>query len=46
MESLLILVICNQYYSRRSALNIGQWRKKCEVDSISKLQLQIRFKQS
>ena len=29
-----------------SSLNAGQWRKKCEVDSISKPQLQIGFKQS
>ena len=24
-----------------SLLNVGQWRRKCEVDSISKPQLQI-----
>ena len=30
----------------RSSLNVGQWRRKCEVDSISKPQLQIGFKQS
>ena len=26
------------------SLNIGQWRRKCEVDSISKPQLEIRLK--
>ena len=30
----------------QSSLSIGQWRRKCEVDSISKPQLQIWFKQS
>ena len=30
----------------RSWLNVGQWRRKCEVDSISKPKLQIGFKQS
>ena len=30
----------------RSSLNVGQWRRKCEVDSISKPQLHIGFKQS
>ena len=30
----------------RSSLNEGQWRRKWEVDSISKPQLQIGFKQS
>ena len=29
-----------------SPLNKGQWRKKCDADSISKPQLQIGFKQS
>ena len=29
-----------------SSLNVGQWRRKCEVDLISKPQLQIGFKQS
>ena len=29
-----------------SSLNIGQWRRKCEVNSISKPQLQIGFKPS
>ena len=29
-----------------SSLNVGQWRKKCEVDSISKPQLQMGFKKS
>ena len=30
----------------RSSLNEGQWRQKYEVDSISKPQLHIGFKQS
>ena len=30
----------------RSSLNVGQWRRKCEVDSISKPLLHIGFKQS
>ena len=29
-----------------SLLNEGQWRRKCEVNSISKPQLQIQFKQT
>ena len=29
-----------------SPLNKGQWRKKCDADSISKPELQIEFKQS
>ena len=29
-----------------SSLNVGQLRRKCEVDSIPKPQLQIGFKQS
>ena len=30
----------------RSSLNVGRWRRICEVDSISKPQLQIGFTQS
>ena len=30
----------------RSLLNARHWRRRCEVDSISKQQLQIGFKQS
>ena len=30
----------------RASLNEGQWRRKCEVDSISKSQLEIGFRQS
>ena len=41
--SLLFKVFRRMY---RSLLNVGQWRRKCEVDSISKPQLQIGFKQS
>ena len=43
-RSWLILLICNHFYSRRMyclSLNVEQWRKKYEVDSISNSQLQI-----
>ena len=30
----------------RLSLNVGEWRRKREVDSISKPELQIRFKKS
>ena len=30
----------------RLLLNVGEWRRKREVDSISKPELQIRFKKS
>ena len=43
LQSILLKVLRRVY---RSSLNVGQWRRKCEVDSISKPQLQIRFKQS
>ena len=41
--SILFKVLRRVY---RSSLNVGQWRRKCEVDLISKPQLQIGFKQS
>ena len=43
VQSILFKVLRRVY---RSSLNVGQWRRKCEVDSISKPQLQIGFKQS
>ena len=43
LQSVLFNVFRSVY---RSSLNIGQQRSKCEVDSISKPQLQIGFKQS
>ena len=43
LKSVLFKVLRRVY---RSSLNVGQWRRKCEVDSISKPQLQIAFKQS
>ena len=42
-QSILFKVLRKVY---RSSLNVGQWRRKCEVDSISKPQLQIGFRQS
>ena len=43
LQSILFKMLRRVY---RSSLNVGQWRRKCEVDSISKPQLQIGFKQS
>ena len=43
LQSILFRVLRKVYHS---TLNVGQWRRKCEVDSISKPQLQIEFKQS
>ena len=43
LQSVLFNVFRSVYCS---SLNIGQRRSKCEVDSISKPQLQIGFKQS
>ena len=47
---LVTVVICNSCNvlarAYLSSSNIGQSRRKCEVDSISKSQLQIGFKQS
>ena len=43
LQSILLKVLRKVY---RSSLNVGQWRRECEVDSISKTQLQIRIKQS
>ena len=43
LQSILLTVLIRVY---RSSLNLGQWRKKCEVDIISKPQLQIGLKQS
>ena len=43
VQSILFKVLRRVY---RSSLNVGQWRRKCEVDLISKPQLQIGFKQS
>ena len=43
LQSVLFKVLRGVYLL---SLNIGQWRRKCEVDSISKPQLQIGFKQS
>ena len=43
VQSTLFKVLRRVY---RSSLNIGQWRRKCEVDSISKPQPQIGLKQS
>ena len=42
LQSILVKVLRRVY---RSSLNVGQWRRKCDVDSISKPQLQIVFKQ-
>ena len=41
LQSILFKVLRRVYHS---SLNVGQWRRK--VDSISKPQLQIGFKQS
>ena len=43
VRSILLKMLRKVY---RSSLNVGQWRRKCEVDSISKPQLQNGFKQS
>ena len=43
LQSILFKVFRRVY---RSSLNEGQWRRKCDIDSISKPQLQIGFKQS
>ena len=43
LQSVLFKVFRRVYHS---SLNEGQWRRKCDVDSISKPQLQIGFKQS
>ena len=43
LQSILFKVLRTVYLS---SLNVGQWRGKCEVDSISKPQLHIGFKQS
>ena len=43
LQSVLFKVLRGVY---RSSLNVGQWRRKCEVDSIFKPQLQIAFKKS
>ena len=43
LQSILFKVLRKAY---RSSLNVGLWRRKCVVDSISKPQLQIGFKQS
>ena len=42
-QSILFKVLRKVY---RLSLNVGQWRRKCELDSISKPQLQIGFRQS
>ena len=41
LQSILLKVVRRVY---RLSLNVGQWRRKCQVDSISKPQLQIGFK--
>ena len=43
LQLILFKVLRRVYHS---SLNVGQWRRKCEVDLISKPQLQIGFKQS
>ena len=43
LQSILFKVLRRVYLL---SLNIGHWRRKCEIDSISKPQLQIGFKQS
>ena len=43
LQSILFKVLRRVY---RSTLKEGQWRRKCDVDSISKPQLPIVFKQS
>ena len=43
LQSILFKMLRRVY---RSSLNAGHWRRRCEVDSISKQQLQIGFKQS
>ena len=43
LQSILFKVLRGVY---RSSLNVGQRRRKCEVDSIFKPQLQIAFKKS
>ena len=42
LQSILFKVLRRVH---RSSLNVGQLRRKCEVDSISKRQLQIGFQQ-
>ena len=42
LQSVLLKLLWRVYLS---SLNIEQWRRKSEVDSISKPQLQIQFKQ-
>ena len=41
LQSILLKVVRRVY---GLSLNVGQWRRKCQVDSISKPQLQIGFK--
>ena len=43
LQSYLLKVLRRVYFL---SLNTGQWRRKCEVDSLSRPQSQIRFKQS
>ena len=43
LQLILFKVLRRVYHS---SLNVGQWRRKCEVDLISKSQLKIGFKQS
>ena len=43
LQLILFKVLRRVYHS---SLNVGQWRRKCEVDLISKSQLEIGFKQS
>ena len=43
LQSVLFKVLRKVYLS---SLNVGLWKRKLVVDSISKLQLQIEFKQS
>ena len=43
LQLILFKVLMRAY---RSTLNEEQWRRKCDVDSISKPQPQIGFKQS
>ena len=43
LQLILFKVLRRVYHS---SLNVGQWRRKCEVDLISKPELQIGLKQS
>ena len=43
LQLILFKVLRRVYHS---SLNVGQWRRKCEADLISKSQLKIGFKQS